>query len=100
MAKSKTEIIQDIEHLIVRNGGKWGEWYVGMCADPKTVLESRHNFKRGTDVGAIRTANTEMQAHEVVEYFTRSRRTKGQSGTFNAGDLYVYAYRTSRHTKP
>ena len=100
MAKSKTEIIHDIVQLIVRNGGKGGEWYVGMCADPKTQLVSRHNFKQGTDIGAIRTANTEIQAQEVVEFFIRTRRTKGHGDSFNAGDIYVYAYRMSRHTKP
>lgn len=100
MAKSKTQIIQEIEHLIARHGGKPGEWYVGMAQDGRAELTNRHRFKRGRDVGAIRTAQTEVQAQEVVDYLTRSRGCKGDAHTFNAGELHVYIYRMSAGTKP
>ncbi|WP_404381621.1 hypothetical protein [Caenispirillum salinarum] len=100
MAKSKTQIIQEIEHLIARNGGNPAQWYVGMAKDGKAELTSRHRFKPGRDVGAIRTAATEVQAQEVVDYLTRSRGCKGGAHTFNAGELHVYVYRMGAGTKP
>ena len=98
MAKSKTEIIGDIESLIARKGGKPGEWFVGFSADPKGEL-AKHGFRQG-DVGAIRTANTEMQAHDVVEYFVTTLKTKGDLSEVGRNSLHVYAYQTNGHTKP
>jgi hypothetical protein len=100
MAKSKLQIIQELEQLIARNGGKPGEWFVGMAKDGKAELTNRHRFKPGQNVGAIRTAETEVQAQEVVAHLVRVRGCKGASQSFNAGELHVYLYRMGSGTKP
>lgn len=98
MAKSKTEIIDDIQSLMARKGGKSSDWFVGQSANPKGELAG-HGFRKG-DVGAIRTASTEMQAHDVVEYFVKTLRTQGQVENVKPNALHVYVYQTSSHTTP
>ena len=93
MAKSKTEIINDIQSLMARKGGKSSDWYVGQAADPKGEL-AKHGFRKG-DVGAIRTAATEMQAHDVVEYFVGSIRTQGEVENVVPKTFHVYVYQTT-----
>lgn len=97
MSKSKAEIRGDIEDFIGRHGGKYKEWYVGSSADPKTTLFKTHGFKGG-DKGLYRQAGSEIQAAEVVEYFTE-RGALGNDGVVRDAE-YVYAYKRTGHTKP
>ncbi|MFN3077745.1 MAG: hypothetical protein ABT940_12885 [Alphaproteobacteria bacterium] len=99
MAKSSSEIIQDVETYIARFGGVFGEWYVGTSTDPKHALYKVHKLKEG-DPGLLRTSHTEIQAAEVVEYFVQTRRTKGKVEQPESGRLHVYIYKRQPHTKP
>lgn len=45
MAKSKVQIIEELEQLIARNGGKPSDWFVGMASDGKAALTNRHRFR-------------------------------------------------------
>jgi hypothetical protein len=97
MAKSKSEIMDDITSFIGRNGGNPKEWYVGIAADPKDQLFKTHGFKKG-DYGLFRQAPSELQAGEIAEYFVG----QGAKGAFGvkAGLEFVYAYKLNEHTKP
>jgi hypothetical protein len=97
MSKSKAEIRNDIEDFIGRHGGKYKEWFVGPAADPKKQLFTGHGFKGG-DKGLYRQAGSEIQAGEVVEYFTELG-THGNNAVIRDAD-YVYAYKRASHTKP
>jgi hypothetical protein len=97
MSKSKAEIRSDIEDFIARHGGKYKEWYVGTAADPKTQIFKIHGFKGG-DKGLYRQAGSEIQAAEVVEYFT-ALGTLGNNAVVRDADC-VYAYKRAPHTKP
>lgn len=97
--KSRSEIIDDIEHHIAKGGGVFREWYIGMSASPKKSLFGTHKLKEKGDAWIARRAATEMQAGEVVEYFITSRGTRGSAAT-NVGNVYVYAYKMKPHTKP
>lgn len=99
MARSKTEIIDDVEAFVAKYGGKFADWYVGISKDPKATLNGTHGFKKG-DVGLVRTAASELQAQQVVDYFVGTRGCKGRKESFDAGEIHVYAYRRARHTKP
>ena len=99
-AKSRTEIIDDIEDCIGRNGGEFGQWYVGFTASPKIKLFSGHKLKQSGDAWISRLAKDEFEAHEVAEFFRTTRRTKGPGGQPGDNDLYVYAYKMKPHTKP
>ncbi len=97
MAKNKSEILDDVQDFIKRHGGKFGEWYVGTAADPKTQMFNTHRFKAG-DKGLYRQAHSELQAAEVAEFFA-TMGTKGHTGVVRDAD-YVYAYKRAPHTKP
>ena len=97
MSKTKMEIRDDIEDFITRHGGKYKEWYVGTAADAKTTLFKTHGFKAG-DKGLYRQAGSEIQAAEVVEYFTELG-TLGNNAVVRDSD-YVFAYKRASHTKP
>jgi hypothetical protein len=99
-AKSRSEIIDDIEDYIARNGGSFGEWYVGFTASPKACLFGKHKLKDKGDAWVCRLSKDEYEAHEIVDYFRTTRRTKAASGQPADSDLYVYAYRMKTHTKP
>lgn len=98
MSKSKSEILNDIQDFMGRHGGNYKEWYVGTSADPKTQLFNVHKFKNGQDKGLFRQAMSEIQAGEVVEFFT-SMGAKGNDGV-SRGAEFVYAYKRAGHTKP
>ena len=99
-AKSRTEIINDIDDCISRNGANYGEWYVGFTGSPKLKLFNQHKLKDKGDAWISRLAKDEYEAHEVAEYFRTSHRTKGPGGQPADNDLYVYAYKMKPHTKP
>lgn len=99
MAKSKNDIISELENFMGKYGGSFGDWYVGASDDPKNTMYNTHGFKKG-DVGLIRSALTEMQAHDVVEFFVDVRGCVGRVGSIKIGELHVYAYRRGNHTNP
>ncbi len=97
MAKSKSEILDDVQAFVAKHGGKYKEWYVGTAEDPKSVLFSTHKFKNG-DKGLYREAMSEIQAAEVAEFFI-GQGAKGHGGVKSGADC-VYAYKMAQHTKP
>jgi hypothetical protein len=98
-AKSRSEIIGDIEDFIGRNGARFNEFYVGCTGAPKATLFSRHAVKQSGDAWISRLAKDEYEAHEVVEYFVTTRKTKGRRGERQDTDLYVYAFKIKSHTR-
>ena len=97
MSKSKSEILDDIEGFIRKHGNNPKQWYLGTSSAPKETLFKNHKFKPN-DIGLIRQAESELQAAEVVEFFT-GRGAKG-GATIKPMHDFVYAYRLAAHTRP
>lgn len=98
-AKSRSEIIGDIEDFISRNGARFNEFYVGCTGAPKAALFTRHSLKQTGDAWISRLAKDEYESHEVVDYFLSTRKTKGRRGERQDTDLYVYAFKIKSHTR-
>lgn len=98
-AKSRSDIIGDIEDYIAKNGGNFGEWYVGCTGAPKAMLFTQHKLKAKGDAWVSRLARDDLDAHDVVEYFRSTRRTKGRPHERKDTDLYVYAFKVKSHTR-
>lgn len=98
-AKSRSDIIGDIEDFIARNGGNFGEWYVGCTSSPKATLFTQHGLKQSGDAWVSRLAKDDLDAHDVVEYFRSTRRTRGRTKDRQDSDLYVYAFKIKSHTR-
>lgn len=98
-AKSRSEIIGDIEDFIGKNGAKFAEFYVGCTGQPKATLFTKHAVKQSGDAWISRLAKDEYEAHEVVEYFVTTRKTRGRRADRQPSDLYVYAFKIKSHTR-
>lgn len=97
MAKTKAQILDDIQSFIGRYGGSYKDWYIGTSHDPKGQLFFTHGFRK-SDLGLYRQAVSELQAAEVAEFFT-GMGAKGDDGVKKNAD-FVYAFRMAAHTKP
>ena len=100
MSKSRTEIIDDLEGYIARNGGRFGEWYVSATGTPRATLFKRHGVRDKGDAWIARSSKDEYEAADVVDYFLDTRHTRGARSQKRDVDLYVYAYKVKSHTKP
>jgi hypothetical protein len=98
-AKSRSEIIGDIEDFIARNGARFAEFYVGCTGQPKAAIFNQHKVKQSGDAWISRLAKDEYEAHEVVEYFLSTRKTRGRARERQDSDLYVYAFKIKSHTR-
>lgn len=97
MAKSKSDILDDFQAFMGKHGANYKEWYVSTSPNPKVELFKFHKFKNG-DKGLVRTAQTELQAAEVVEFFT-DLGAKGDPGV-KKGAMAVFAFKMAKHTRP
>jgi len=98
-AKSRSDIIGDIEDFVGRNGGKFAEFYVGCTSNPKTALFTQHKLKQSGDAWMSRLARDDLDSHDVVEYFRSTRQTKARPKPRQDADLYVYAFKIKSHTR-
>jgi hypothetical protein len=98
-AKSRSQIIGEIEDYIDKNGGSFGQWFVGCTGAPKAMLFSQHGVKQSGDAWIARQAKDDLDAFDVVEYFVATKRTKGRAKERRDTDLYVYAFKVKSHTR-
>lgn len=98
-AKSRSQIIGEIEDYIDKNGGSFGQWFVGCTGAPKAMLFSQHGVKQSGDAWIARQAKDDLDAFDVVEYFVGTKRTKGRAKERRDTDLYVYAFKVKSHTR-
>ena len=99
-AKSRSEIIADIEAHVAKNGGDFTAWFTGVTANPKKALFQDHRLKTEGDAWICRRAMASDQASEVAEYFATVRGTKGGNRASGMDEEYVYAYKMKSHTRP
>ena len=97
MAKSKTEILNDIQDFVAKHGGNYKQWYIDVSTNPKVDLFKFHRFKKG-DKGMFRTALSELQAAEAAE-FVMGMGAKGNAEA-KPDHVYLYMYKMEKHTKP
>lgn len=98
--KPRSAIIKDIEEHVAKNGGGFGDWYVGVSKDPRHSLFTQHRLRSSGDAWISRRAVDDLQAEEVEEYFKSVRKTQTGKGRTSVHDVFVYAYRRKAHTKP
>jgi hypothetical protein len=100
VGKPRTSIIDDIELHIIKNGGGWADWYVGVTDRPKYALFTMHRLRTSGDAWIARKAIDDLQASEVEEFFRTVKKTRGHPEKTTLDHVFVYAYRMKPHTKP
>ena len=97
MAKSKKEIIEEIESHITDRGGGFRGWYVGIAAKPKERLFDGHSVDKEKDSWIYRTASSDSVARDIEKHFL-DKGAKGGAGGGDEDSKSVYAYRISPRT--
>ena len=98
MAKSKTDIIDDIESYIAEYGGGISRWYVGVAADPEERLFEDHSVDKESDPWIYSPASSSNVAREIEKHFLDNG-AKGGTGGGDDDTKFVYAYRIRSHTR-
>ena len=98
MAKSKQEIIDEIENHITDCGGGIRNWYVGIAAKPKERLFDDHSVDEEKDAWIYHPASSDSVARDIEKHFL-DKGAKGGSGGGGKNSKFVYAYRISSRTR-
>lgn len=98
--KSRSEIIKDIEALVKKSNSKCESWVVGVTSDPRFTLSKQHNVGQQGDSFIARCALDDLQANEVVDYFTSVQGSIEGVRVPGVDSVHVYAYKPRPHTKP
>ena len=99
MAKSKQEIIVEIDAHINNYGRSYSDWYVGITEDAKRRVFDEHGVVKRKDPYIWRTAVSSTAARDVEKHFLNL----GCDGSGGGGDEdadIVYAYKKSSRTNP
>lgn len=100
MAKSKQEIISDIEGFMQKRDGGYSAWYVGISKDARDRLFEGHNVSEKGDWWIYRQASSSQVAREIEDYFVNTLGTDGAVGGGDEAADMVYAYKKAAHTDP
>lgn len=99
MAKTKDQIIADIEAYIGNNGADFGNWYVGIATSPRDRLFNDHSVRENGDAWIFREATSSTVAREVENYFINVKGMQGGGGGGDYSSRSVYAYKIKPHTR-
>ena len=93
MAKSKEEIIRDIDNHLQKSGKQYySDFYVGITNDVERRLFEEHNVNRETMWWIYRTANSKAVAQEKEAYYiAKGMHGHGGGGADDSKIVYCYA---------
>lgn len=97
--------VQQIKHEILAYmkefGGDFGDYYVGIAADPKKALFEVHKVDEGADPWLYKQTLTFYAAQTVQDYFLRRLKADGEPVLDGDEDMdCVYVYKKSERTVP
>ena len=95
MASEYRAAINYLESYIVRHGGNYGRWYVGIATNPKKRL-AEHNAS--TVPWVYYSTTNDQVARDVESYFLDRLGTQGGKSGGDEKTRTVYAYRISTTT--
>ena len=101
MVFSVQQIKYEILAYMKECGGDFGDYYVGIAADPKKTLFERHNVDEDADPWLYKQALTFQAARTVQDYFLGRLKSDG-APVFEGGEDMdcVYVYKKSERTAP
>jgi len=98
MAKSKQQIIKNIEDHMAKRGGDIGDWYVGIAANPRERLFDDHSVDEKNGVWIYDTASSDSVARDIEKHFL-DKGAQGGSGGGDEASTAVYAYKITLSTR-
>ena len=101
MVYSVQQIKYEMLAYIKEFGGEFGDYYVGIAADPKAELFKRHGVHRKKDPWLYKQTLTFLAARTVQRYFLEQLGTDGEPVLRGDEDTdCVYIYKKGERTKP
>ena len=97
MAKSRAELLTEIQEFMKRHESPAGQWYVGTAKAPREKLFDVHKFKP-SDCGLYRQATSDNDAAAIAAQILKSG-TRGD-GRVALGASSIYIFKMNSHTKP
>ena len=98
MAKSKKEIIKDIQGLMTKRGGDMDDWYVGIAAKPRERLFDDHSVDEDKGAWIHRRASSDSVARDIEKHFL-DKGARGGRGGGDENSTAVYAYKITWGTR-
>ena len=100
MLKTKEDVISEIKAHIIKCGGSYFSWYVGIAQDAERRLFLDHKVNKNNDAWIYRKAASSYEARQVERYFIEVLGTDGGTGGGDETSNIVYAYKKKSHTNP
>jgi hypothetical protein len=97
---SNFELIADMKSFINARGGKYKEWYVGACTNPRTTLFETRKVRKNSDAWIYLVADSAIAAKEVVSHFIEVLGTQGNAEDLPTNSHVVYIYKRTKTTSP
>jgi len=91
-------IIQEFDRFILRFGGIYRNFYVGITDNPVCRLNFDHNIGQANPYLFMETTINET-ARMIEKYFL-DQKCDGGDGGGNEGSVFVYIYKKGPRTKP
>jgi hypothetical protein len=90
-------IEQEIDSLIQKGGGGYGQWYVGLAINVRERLFDGHQVNEKSGMWTYKDAGSEMAARDIEAIFLK----KGCKGGNLKRDSsrHIYAYKMTRTTR-
>lgn len=95
---TREEVINEIEQYILKNGGDYPDWYIGITSDPNDRLFNGHRVEKDRIPWIYRLCSSSDVARIIEDYFLGERGTMGGPGGGDDDATYVYAYKISDGT--
>lgn len=92
------EAVNKIAEHIVRNGGIWSMWYVGITYDYNQRLFNEHKADKNNGVWVCCPCDNANEARIVERHFLEKRECKGGLGGGDDTANWVYAYKITPYT--
>ena len=101
MVFSVQQIKYEVLAYMKEFGGEFGDYYVGIAADPKKTLLDVHKVDENADPWLYKQALTFYAARTVQDYFLRRLKADGEAVMEGDDDMdCVYVYKKSERTVP
>jgi len=97
---NRFDLIADMKSFVNARGGKYEEWYVGACTDPRTTLFDTHKVRKNSDAWIYLVADSAIAAKKVVYHFIDVLGTQGNAEDLPTDSHVVYIYKITKTTSP
>lgn len=99
MIQNYNEAVNSINNYILKCGGSYANWYVGIASSPRDRLFTDHSVNEQNDYWIYIQCPDSDIARRVEDYFDNILGTEGDTGGGNNTTVFVYAHKITNHSR-